>query len=46
LGLRREFADRHVFDHAPAQRGLVGHGDAQFKLDDEQRKRLAAREEE
>src|SRR6267142_1928541 len=30
LGLRREFADRHVFDHAPAQRahGLVGHGDA------------------
>src|SRR3954469_24136851 len=30
LGLGREFADRHVFDHAPAQRahGLVGHGDA------------------
>jgi hypothetical protein len=30
LGLRREFADRHVFDHAPAQRAfcLVGHGDA------------------
>ena len=30
LGLRRELADRHVFDHAPAQRahGLVGHGDA------------------
>jgi hypothetical protein len=30
LGLRREFADRHVFDHAPAQRadGLVGHGGA------------------
>jgi hypothetical protein len=30
LGLGREFADRHVFDHAPAQRAycLVGHGDA------------------
>src|SRR5260221_14079832 len=30
LGLRRELADRHVFDHAPAQRAhrLVGHGDA------------------
>src|ERR1700752_4297388 len=30
LGLRREFADRHVFYHAPAQRAhcLVGHGDA------------------
>jgi hypothetical protein len=30
LGLRRELADRHVFDHAPPQRahGLVGHGDA------------------
>src|SRR5438445_13137757 len=30
LGLRRELADRHIFDHAPAQRahGLVGHGDA------------------
>src|ERR1700686_1980924 len=30
LGLRRELAYRHVFDHAPAQRahGLVGHGDA------------------
>ena len=30
LGLRREFADRHVFDHAPAQRAhcLVGQGDA------------------
>src|SRR5262249_42200221 len=30
LGLRREFADRHVLDHAPAQRAhcLVGHGDA------------------
>jgi hypothetical protein len=28
LGLRRELADRHVFDHAPPQRahGLVGHG--------------------
>src|SRR5262245_4455641 len=30
LGLRRELADRHVLDHAPAQRAycLVGHGDA------------------
>src|SRR3974377_2195398 len=30
LGLRRELADRHVFDHAPAQRAhrLVGHGGA------------------
>ena len=30
LGLRREPADRYVFDHVPAQRalGLVGHGDA------------------
>nr|WP_306666286.1 GNAT family N-acetyltransferase [Bradyrhizobium campsiandrae] len=30
LGLGRELADRHVFDHAPAQRAhcLVGHGDA------------------
>src|ERR1700687_6370825 len=30
LGFGRELADRHVFDHAPAQRadGLVGHGDA------------------
>src|SRR5207253_1723004 len=30
LGLRRELEDRHVFDHAPAQRAhcLVGHGDA------------------
>src|SRR5437899_7859960 len=30
LGLRRELADRHVFDHAPPQwaHGLVGHGDA------------------
>src|SRR3984893_8702418 len=30
LGLRRELADRHVFDHAPTQRadGLFGHGDA------------------
>src|SRR6266700_2495705 len=30
LGLRRELADRHVFDHAPTQRadGLLGHGDA------------------
>src|SRR6516165_8307733 len=30
LGLRHELADRHVFDHAPAQRadGLVGHGGA------------------
>src|SRR6266567_6838315 len=30
LGLRRELADRHVFDHAPPQRayGLVGHEDA------------------
>jgi hypothetical protein len=30
LGLRRELADRHVFDHAPAQRAycLVGHRDA------------------
>jgi len=30
LGLRRELADRHVFDHAPAQRAhcLVGRGDA------------------
>src|SRR5207248_5553273 len=30
LSLRREFADRHVFDHAPPQwaHGLVGHGDA------------------
>jgi hypothetical protein len=30
LGLRRELADRHVFDHAPPQRahGLLGHGDA------------------
>src|SRR5215469_15352077 len=30
LGLRRELADRHVFDHAPAQRahGLLGHGGA------------------
>jgi hypothetical protein len=29
LGLRRELADRHVFDHAPAQRAhrLVGEGD-------------------
>src|ERR1700738_1636762 len=28
LSLRRVFADRHVFDHAPPQRayGLVGHG--------------------
>jgi hypothetical protein len=28
LGLRRELADRHVFDHALPQRayGLVGHG--------------------
>src|SRR6202140_5917473 len=27
LGLRRELADRHVFDHAPPQRafGLIGH---------------------
>jgi hypothetical protein len=27
LGFRSEFADRHVFDHAPAQRadGLLGH---------------------
>jgi hypothetical protein len=30
LGLGREFADRHVLDHAPAQRAycFVGHGDA------------------
>jgi hypothetical protein len=30
FGFRREHADRHVFDHASAQRadGLVGHGDA------------------
>ena len=30
LRLRRQFADRHVFDHAPAQRadGLVGREDA------------------
>src|SRR6516162_8616909 len=30
LGLRHELADRHVFDHAPAQRAhsLVGHGGA------------------
>src|SRR6516165_10180285 len=30
LGLRRELADRHVFDHAPTQRadGLLGHRDA------------------
>src|SRR6202453_3072999 len=30
LGLRRELADRHVFDHAPAQRAhcFIGHGDA------------------
>src|ERR1700704_7211075 len=30
LGLRRELADRHVFDHAPPQwaHGLVGYGDA------------------
>src|SRR6478736_1818775 len=30
LGLGREFADRHVFDHAPPQwaHGLLGHGDA------------------
>jgi hypothetical protein len=30
LGFWRELADRHVFDHAPAQRAddLVGHGDA------------------
>src|SRR6516165_5134148 len=30
LGLRPELADRHVFDHAPAQRThcLVGHGGA------------------
>ena len=30
LGLQRELTDRHVFDHAPAQRAhcLVGHGDA------------------
>src|SRR5215510_1241406 len=30
LGLRRELADRHVLDHAPAQRAdrLVGHGSA------------------
>src|SRR5882724_13144564 len=30
LGLRRQPADRHVFDHAPAQWAhcLVGHGDA------------------
>jgi hypothetical protein len=30
LGLRPELADRHVFDHAPAQRAhsLVGHGGA------------------
>src|SRR5687767_10712813 len=30
LSLRRELADRHVFDHAPAQWAhcLVGHGDA------------------
>src|SRR5580692_4385712 len=30
LGLRRELADRHVFDHALAQRAhcLIGHGDA------------------
>src|SRR6266704_1219368 len=30
LGLRRELADRHIFDHAPPQwaHGLVGHGDA------------------
>src|ERR1700751_652154 len=30
MGLRHELADRHVFDHAPAQRAywLVGHGDS------------------
>src|SRR5204862_8304908 len=30
LGLWRQLADRHVFDHAPPQwaHGLVGHGDA------------------
>src|SRR5215470_15781641 len=30
LGLLRELADRHVFDHAPTQRAhcLFGHGDA------------------
>jgi hypothetical protein len=30
LGLWRELADRHVFDHAPPQRAhcLVGYGDA------------------
>src|SRR2546428_789122 len=30
LGLRCQLADRHVFDHAPAQRadGLLGHGGA------------------
>src|SRR3974390_3842423 len=30
LGFRSEFADRHVFDHAPTQRAdsLLGHGDA------------------
>src|SRR6266540_5664695 len=30
LGLRRNHSDRHVCDHAPAQRAhrLVGHGDA------------------
>src|SRR3979490_820083 len=30
LGLRRQLADRHIFDHAPAERadGLVGHGEA------------------
>src|SRR5262249_6085796 len=30
LGLLRELADRHVFDHAPTQRAdsLLGHGDA------------------
>src|SRR5215468_3124106 len=30
LGLRCEFANRHVFNHAPAQRadGLFGHGGA------------------
>jgi hypothetical protein len=34
LGLRRELADRHVFDHAPAQRAhcLVGHGDSEAEV--------------
>jgi hypothetical protein len=32
LGLLRELADRHVFDHAATQRAyrLFGHGDALF----------------